>query len=197
MTERLAGQGRWVFDTNVLISHAFWPTGTAGRALSHATRFGGKLLMSADTLGELHEVLHRPRFDRFASARTRRAFFQFLAPLIELVHPATPIRACRDPKDDKFLEAAVHGQADALITGDGDLLALHPFHGVPILSPADFLQHLGDAASDGPDAPDAPAHRVQEPTPRYAATAFPPLPPRLAAFLRARHGLSRLSEPTP
>ncbi|MDA7416091.1 putative toxin-antitoxin system toxin component, PIN family [Xenophilus arseniciresistens] len=184
MTERLAGSGRWVVDTNVLIGRAFWPAGTAGRAVSQATQLGGKLLMSAATLGELHDVLHRPRFDRFASAQTRREFLEYLAPLLELIHPATPIRACRDPKDDKFLDVAVHGQADALITGDADLLALHPFHGLPILSPTDFLQYLGE------DPSEAPGHRVQEgPPPRYRGSGFAPLPARLAAFLRARHGL--------
>lgn len=49
------------------------------------------------------------------------------------------IRACRDPRDDKFLEVAVNGQADLIITGDRDLLALHPFMGVGIFSPAVYL----------------------------------------------------------
>ena len=51
-----------------------------------------------------------------------------------------PLQACRDPRDDKFLDVAVHGSADALVTGDADLLALHPFHGVPILTPSHFLE---------------------------------------------------------
>jgi predicted nucleic acid-binding protein len=45
-----------------------------------------------------------------------------------------------DPRDDKFLEAAVHGRSGILITGDADLLALHPFQGVAILTPPDFLR---------------------------------------------------------
>ena len=48
-------------------------------------------------------------------------------------------QACRDPRDDKFLDVALGGGAKALITGDLDLLALHPFHDLPILSPAQFL----------------------------------------------------------
>jgi putative PIN family toxin of toxin-antitoxin system len=47
-----------------------------------------------------------------------------------------PIRASRDPKDDKFLEAAVNGRADVLVTGDKDLLDLNPFRGVAIVTPA-------------------------------------------------------------
>ena len=49
------------------------------------------------------------------------------------------LHACRDPKDDKFLDVALAGGAHALITGDLDLLALHPFHGIPIVTPAEFL----------------------------------------------------------
>ena len=55
------------------------------------------------------------------------------------VQTPTSIRACRDPKDDKFLEVAVHGSADVIVTGDSDLLDLHPFRGIAILTPADYL----------------------------------------------------------
>jgi uncharacterized protein len=51
------------------------------------------------------------------------------------------IQACRDPSDDKFLELALNGSADAILTGDEDLLALHPFHGIAILTPAAWLQN--------------------------------------------------------
>jgi predicted nucleic acid-binding protein len=51
-----------------------------------------------------------------------------------------PIRACRDPRDDKFLEVAVHGRADAIVTGDKDLLELNPFRGIAILTPSAYLE---------------------------------------------------------
>ena len=50
------------------------------------------------------------------------------------------IVACRDPTDDKFLERAVNGRADMIVTGDHDLLVLHPFRGIPIIDPAAFVQ---------------------------------------------------------
>ena len=50
------------------------------------------------------------------------------------------IAACRDPTDDKFLELAVNGQADLVVSGDADLLVLNPFQGIPIVSPATFMQ---------------------------------------------------------
>jgi putative PIN family toxin of toxin-antitoxin system len=58
---------------------------------------------------------------------------------VTIVPQAAMVRECRDHKDDKFLELALDGQADLLVTGDEDLLALHPWRGIPILSPADYL----------------------------------------------------------
>ena len=58
----------------------------------------------------------------------------------ETVLIVSPIRACRDPRDDKFLEVPVHGWADLIVTGDRDLLDLNPFHGVEILTPAEYLK---------------------------------------------------------
>ena len=58
----------------------------------------------------------------------------------ELVAITERIAACRDPKDDKFLELAVNGQADLIVSGDADLLALNPFRDIPIVTPATFVQ---------------------------------------------------------
>jgi uncharacterized protein len=52
------------------------------------------------------------------------------------------VRVCRDPNDDKFLEVAVNGRADTLITGDTDLLVLDPFERIPIITPADYLSKI-------------------------------------------------------
>ena len=53
---------------------------------------------------------------------------------------------CRDPKDDKYLELALAAGADMIVSSDGDLLALHPWRGVRILRPAEYLAAAGDAA---------------------------------------------------
>jgi predicted nucleic acid-binding protein len=50
------------------------------------------------------------------------------------------IDACRDPKDNKFLELAVEAGAACIITGDKDLLVLNPFRNIPIFTPAEFLE---------------------------------------------------------
>ena len=55
--------------------------------------------------------------------------------------------ACRDPKDDKFLEVAISGQADVIVSGDEDLLTMNPFPGIPIITPRAFL-HMLDAGEE-------------------------------------------------
>jgi putative PIN family toxin of toxin-antitoxin system len=60
----------------------------------------------------------------------------------EAVMVTEQIVACRDPKDDKFLEVAATGKADVVVSGDEDLLTLHPFAGIPIVVPSAFLRML-------------------------------------------------------
>jgi putative PIN family toxin of toxin-antitoxin system len=62
-----------------------------------------------------------------------------LAREAEWVEVDARISACRDPKDDKFLEVAVSGRATHIVTGDSDLLALNPFRGIEFLPPHRFL----------------------------------------------------------
>ena len=69
----------------------------------------------------------------------REEIFEEYARNCLLVEIARPIHICRDPRDDKFLEVAVHGLANAIVTGDSELLSLHPFCGIEILTPADYL----------------------------------------------------------
>ena len=99
----------------------------------------GQLLGSDATLLELAEVMNRPRFDRYLDRALRAQLVAEYMNACEVVPIVYPIRACRDPKDDKFLEVAVHGRADAIISGDGDLLALNPFRGIAILTPREYL----------------------------------------------------------
>jgi putative PIN family toxin of toxin-antitoxin system len=129
---------RAVLDTNVLVSAALLPTSVPAHALLAVYR-SGQLLASDATLTELHEVLSRSRFERRASFERRMEFVAEVMLLGDDVEIVTRVTACRDPDDDKFLEVAVNGHATHLVTGDRDLLALHPFRGIPILTPADFL----------------------------------------------------------
>ena len=128
----------WVLDTNVLISRLLVPGGTAAKAVDRALT-GGVLLMSETTLGELIDVLNRPKFDPYLTNDERRRFIFLLGGVARLVPVPHPVRVCRDPKDDKFLDVALSGGAQAIISGDKDLLTLDPFHGIRILSPTSFI----------------------------------------------------------
>lgn len=129
---------RIVLDTNVLISGALSTTSTPARALERAVETG-QLLASTATLRELIEKLRSTKFDPYVSLDRRHALLLGLAPLIEIVEVVQVTDICRDPTDNKFLDVAVNGRADVLVTGDRDLLALHPFRGVAILTPAAYL----------------------------------------------------------
>ena len=58
------------------------------------------------------------------------------------IEPKIEITECRDPKDNKFLELAVAGKADCIVTGDKDLLVLHPFRNIRIITPKEFLSQF-------------------------------------------------------
>ena len=129
---------RVVMDTSVVVSAALLPHSRPGQALDYAIEQRA-VLLSAATFAELVEVLWRPRFDRYLSDARRRELLNDLERAANRVAITHRITACRDPKDDKFLELAVSGNASHIITGDNDLLALHPFRNIPIITPAAFL----------------------------------------------------------
>jgi putative PIN family toxin of toxin-antitoxin system len=134
----MSGKARYVFDTNVTISAALFEQSPPGRAL-HAALSCGELLVSRVSVAELAEVLGRKKFDRYLTREEREEFLVKVVRDAVVIDITEQIRACRDAKDDKFLELAVCGGACCVITGDADLLALHPFRGIAILSAAQFL----------------------------------------------------------
>ncbi len=138
---------RAVVDANVAVSAVLLPTSVPRRAMDLAMKIG-VLLLSEATFVELHDVLRRQKHDRYVSARDRLEFLVTLVARAEVVEITASVAECRDPKDDKYLELAVSGQASHLITGDGDLLAMHPFRGISVLTPAAFLAERAQSAGD-------------------------------------------------
>ncbi len=130
---------RTVFDTNVLISALLISNSAPAKALKNAEN-SKIILYSIPILEELSDVLSRPKFNRYIDdkhitgflARIYRSWRE-----IKIIHT---VKACRDPEDDKFLEVAVNGEASTLVTGDKGLVELHPFQGVNIITPTQFLQ---------------------------------------------------------
>ena len=131
-------RARYVFDTNTLVSALLFERSKPGRAFYEAFQ-RGKILLSSDTVNEFADVLQRSKFDRYATLAKRNEFLRVLVKGSTFIKPEEEIQACRDPKDNKFLELAVSGEAQCIVTGDANLLVLHPFRGIDIKTSVDFL----------------------------------------------------------
>lgn len=134
----MVARARVVVDNNALVSRLLIPESVPGRAVRKAVD-EAQLLVSEATLEELADVLARAKFDPYVSIADRQEFIRLLGRIAELVPITYRMQACRDPRDDKFLELAINGRADLIVTGDRDLLELNPFRDVPIITPAEYL----------------------------------------------------------
>ena len=135
---------RSVLDTGVLVSALIRRQGTTGGVLRLLRDGRFTAVYSTDLLVEIIDVLGRPalRAKYHIEPDDISALINLMRLRGELVTPTRKVTACRDPKDDKFLEAALAGGADCIVSGDADLLALTPFEDIPILRPAEFLARL-------------------------------------------------------
>jgi len=129
---------RIVIDTNVVISALIFGSSSSMKAFTLA-KLRGTILISNDVLSELINVLSRSKFDRYITSEIREDFLASLILEAEIVRITEKITACRDPKDNKFLELAISGYANYLLTGDQDLLVLHPFRTLQIITVSNFL----------------------------------------------------------
>jgi len=85
-------------------------------------------------------VLFRKKFGPYFSLESRVEIIdRFITDSTEW-YPKLTIDVCRDRKDNMFLELAVAAKASCIVTGDPDLLVLHPFRSIPILNAKDFLE---------------------------------------------------------
>jgi uncharacterized protein len=132
---------RLVFDTNAIISAALLKRSVSRRAFDTALN-EGELLTSAETIDELHQVLGRADFAKYVTEDERMEFLAILLREATLVEVTVCVGECRDPRDNKFLELALSGGAVCLVSGDQDLLVLHPFRSIPIVTPRGFLDEV-------------------------------------------------------
>ena len=129
----------FVFDTNALISAHILPDSVSRQAYDLADN-KGILVFSHKTLREFADVFSRAKFDRYQSIEERLKMVSIVESRGQLIEITERVHICRDPTDDMFLELAVSAQALAIVTGDPDLLSLHPFRDIHVLSAADFLK---------------------------------------------------------
>lgn len=133
---------RAVVDTNILLRALIKPQGSVGPILGRLRRGEYIAIYSEPLLDELAAKLALPRLrDRYhLTDEVATDLLALLALRGELVRPERKIRACRDADDDKFIEAAVAGEAEYVVTGDKDLLSLKRFETVRFLTPRAFLE---------------------------------------------------------
>ena len=127
---------RVVFDTNVLVAALVFPGGQGDAALRRVVEGRDQLVLSRAILGELLEVLGR-KFARDAEELAHVAVF--VSDLATVVAPRRRLRVVRDDPDNRILECALAGKAQAIVTGDKGLLALKSFEGIPVMTLASYL----------------------------------------------------------
>ena len=117
MTQRI------VFDTSVVLSALVFQAGKLGWLRAHWLDDRCIPLVSRDTVAELMKILQRRKFQ--LTAEERRELLADYLPFCEIVDVARKCSVvCRDAKDQMFLDLAHCGKADALVSGDRDLLVL-------------------------------------------------------------------------
>ncbi len=102
----------------------------------------GNIISSDLTYEELKEVINRSKFDKYFKGGDRRKFLTRYKAESKFIAVTHRVSRSIDQNDDMFLELALSGQANCIITGDSHLLVLNPFEGIPIISPKEFLDRF-------------------------------------------------------
>ena len=126
-----------VFDTNILISALLFAGGRAESAMARIIEECDELILSRAILDELLGVLAR-KFARDPEELAHVALF--LSGIAHVVKPRVRLNVVRDEPDNRILECAVAGRADAIVTGDRSLLRLREYRGIRIVSLAQYLE---------------------------------------------------------
>jgi putative PIN family toxin of toxin-antitoxin system len=137
MTSRTA----CVFDTNSLISALLVRTSITREAFDKALDHY-QILVSEATMEEFDDVAGREKFTSYLEEGERERFEELLYREATYVSVDVTITESRDPDDDKFLELAVAGEANIIVSGDSDLLTLDPFRDIRIVSPGTFVEEF-------------------------------------------------------
>jgi uncharacterized protein len=137
---------RVVLDTSTLVSAALRIGSVPYQTLLEALG-AWDVCASAETLAELEQVLGREKFDRYLDRASRREFVALIRRNVHLfaVQNADLMAVdppCRDSRDNQFLALALAAEADVMVSSDEDLLVLHPWRGMPIVTPAEFLSRF-------------------------------------------------------
>lgn len=129
-----------VLDASTFVSAALKADSVPERALLRAVNEPNRILLSQEVEDEYREVIFRPKFDRYISLEHRQRILDLVVVAADRIEQPAAVRECRDPKDDKYLALALAGKAEVIVSSDvHHLLSMHPWRGISILSPADYL----------------------------------------------------------
>ena len=138
-----------VIDINVLVSGSLWK-GNPSRLVDALLDGSATLCASAPVMAEFEEVIQREKFQKRLEQRgknTREIISRFRATALIVEAPAISVPSgLRDPEDIHVLACARGACADAIVTGDKDLLTMETFEGIPILTVREALEKLGISA---------------------------------------------------
>ncbi len=133
-----------ILDTNLIVSAFLSPEGPATEAIDIADTYFD-MICSQDIVTELIDVMKREKFDRYTPRAIRAELLRDYLGAVRIVDDGPVMNDCRDPKDDKFLSLARSSKSRLIISWDKrDLLSMHPYHGVNILSIRDFIENFRD-----------------------------------------------------
>ena len=139
-----AAYAKVVVDTNVLLSAVLVP-GSVPFALVDRLLAQGCLVFSKATFAEFETRIWKPKFDRYLSIETRQRLLRDFDASARWVAVSAELEAStwsRDSDDDQFIRVALAAGATRLITGDADLLVLHPVETIHILTPRAALDEV-------------------------------------------------------
>lgn len=141
----LADYAKAVVDTNVLLSAALIPRSVPAELVDRLL-VDGRLIFSSATFSELETRIWKPKFDRYLPIERRKHILHELdasALWVEIPAELAKQTFSRDVKDDAFIHAALAGGATRLISGDDDLLSLHPLGNLHIVNPRSAMDEIG------------------------------------------------------
>jgi putative PIN family toxin of toxin-antitoxin system len=147
---------RVVIDTNVLVSSSMSTKGSPAHIFQYWREGAFELVVSEAILAEYRRALGYPRV-RERHGYNPHEIDQLVADIRQsaiLVAPGSALNVVsEDPDDNKFLECAVEGKAEYLVSGDTHLLAVRQYQGIQVLSPAVFVALLNEQPGDNDPKP--------------------------------------------
>ena len=127
-----------VYDTNIIVSGLLNSEGIPALLLDIATQREITLFISAEILQEYEGVLIRPKFG--LSKRVVKRFLRLVKARSKPVKPKSLEFTLKDPEDNKFLECALAGKVDCLVTGNTRHFPFRSYKGIKVISPREFWE---------------------------------------------------------